>query len=349
MSESLHILVLSPTCDMTQPYVWHDSFMWAMSYMSVSHVTSHLWMRHATRMHEWVTPPFLCLFTRVTRLSPHDSQMRHATRMNGWVIHKWVTSPFLCSLTCTTWLSPMCDMTQSYVWHDSFICEPRHTWVSRHVTRMNETCHTYEWVSHLTLLVLIYTWDKTQTNVWHDSIICEPRHTWVCVTSRHTYAWDLPHVWMSEAPHPSCAHWRVRHHSALCVTSLSPMCDMTQPYVWHDSALCVTWLIRMWAMSYMGMSRHVSRMNESWMSHITKYVWMSHVTHMHASCRTYECGMLRTWMSHVTHMNESCHTYGNCTQKWVMPHIWMGVWVHACVCMCVCVCVCVYGCVCAHE
>jgi len=50
-------------------------------------------------------------------------------------------------------------------------------------------------------------------------------------------------------------------------------------------------------------------------------LWMSHVTHMNASCHTYECVMSHLWMSHtygcvmshismrhVTHMNQSCQT-----------------------------------------
>ena len=47
------------------------------------------------------------------------------------------------------------------------------------------------------------------------------------------------------------------------------------------------------------------------------HIWMSHVTHMSESCRTYEWVMSHIWMSHVTHMNESCHTY-----EWVMSHIY---------------------------
>jgi len=90
-------------------------------------------------------------------------------------------------------------------------------------------------------------------------------------------------------------------------------------------------------------------MNESchkWISHVThmnaschayegvihiyecflSHIRMSHVTHMNASCRTHEASCLTyEWgMSHVrirrcTYMNESCHTY-----EWVISHIWMG-------------------------
>jgi len=45
---------------------------------------------------------------------------------------------------CVTWLVHMCDMTRSYVWHDSIIC----------VTWLVHMCH------------------MTRSYVWHDSFIC---------------------------------------------------------------------------------------------------------------------------------------------------------------------------------
>ena len=41
-----------------------------------------------------------------------------------------------------------------------------------------------------------------------------------------------------------------------------------------------------------------------------------HVTHMNASCHTYECAMSYISMRHVTHMNASCHAC-----QCVMSHI----------------------------
>jgi len=57
------------------------------------------------------------------------------------------------------------------------------------------------------------------------------------------------------------------------------------------------------------------------------HIWMSHVTHMKASCHTDECVVSHPYMSHVIHiaeftpthlgrMNESCHTRDK--------HIWMS-------------------------
>jgi len=60
------------------------------------------------------------------------------------------------SFLCVTWLIPMCDMTHSYVWHDSLICV---SWL----INMWDMTHSYVW--H----------DSFATSyVWHDSFICVP-------------------------------------------------------------------------------------------------------------------------------------------------------------------------------
>jgi len=50
---------------------------------------------------------------------------------------------------------------------------------------------------------------------------------------------------------------------------------------------------------------------------VKSHIWMSHITHMNQSCRTYERIMYHTyesvmphiWRSHATHIHESRHTY----------------------------------------
>jgi len=73
---------------------------------------------------------------------------------------------------------------------------------------------------------------------------------------------------------------------------------------------------------------HKTVLTERVMSHI----WMSHVTHMNKSYRTYEWVMSHIQMSHVAHVNGSCHTY-QCvmsrtwmshTCEWVLSHVWMS-------------------------
>jgi len=72
-----------------------------------------------------------------------------------------------------------------------------------------------------------------------------------------------------------------------------------------------------WVMSHIWMS-HVTHMHESCHTYelVMSHIWMSHVTHMNESCHTYEWVKSNIWMSHVTHMNESCHTY-----EWVIPYM----------------------------
>ena len=109
----------------------------------------------------------------------------------------------------------MCDMTHSYVWHDSFVC----------VTWLIYTCgvtHSYVWHNSFTRVTwLIHVCNMTHSHVWHGSFICM---TWLI------HLCDMTHS-------------RVWHDSFTHVTWLIHMCDMTDSYVWHDSFILVTWLI----------------------------------------------------------------------------------------------------------
>jgi len=128
-----------------------------------------------------------------------------------WVLHMWdMKLPRIC-VTC---LAHMCDMTHSYVWHDSFICV---TW-------------------------LIHMCDMTHLYVWHDSLICVTWHVHVCDTT-HSYAWHASFIFVAWPIHIyDMIHSYVRRDSCMYVTWLIHTNDMTHPYTWHDSFKCVTWL-----------------------------------------------------------------------------------------------------------
>ena len=165
-----------------------------------------------------------------------------------------------------------------------------HVWMS-HVTRMNESCHTYEWVmshvwmSHVTHIQMSrrhkwVMWDMTHSYVWHDSFIwCQD----------DTNEWVIWHTWMCDF---SCT-W-MRH-----VTQINAFCAF-DIYEWVMS--------HMLAMSRM-LSSPVTRMNESYHmnARVMSHVWMRHVTYIHAA-----------------YTNESCHRY-----EWVITYEWVISRVHA--------------------
>ena len=75
-----------------------------------------------------------------------------------------------------------------------------HIWM-RHVTHMNESCHTYECVmSH------IYEWVMSHVRMSHVTRMNASCHTYEWVNrwvkeSCHTYEWVRPHLWISHVTH----------------------------------------------------------------------------------------------------------------------------------------------------
>jgi len=219
-----------------------------------------------------------------------------------------------------------------------------HIWM-RHVTRMRESRHTYEWVmSHIWM-----------SHVTHMNEVC------------HTYAWGMSYIWMGHVPLMNEA----------CHT-----CAWVMSYIWighvtHVNESCHTYEL---GMSHVCMS-HIKRMEESW--HMYKCVmsrigWLRlvgslksqvsfveyrlfygafwqkrpiilrsllivatpyecvaclnavmvlaennqatqiHQICMNEACHTYECVMSRILMSHVTYKNASCHIH-----EWVTSYLRM--------------------------
>jgi len=98
----------------------------------------------------------------------------------------------------------MCDMTHSYVWHESFM----------YVTRLIHMCamtHSYVWQDSF----ICVTW---LIHVWHDSFICV---TWLI----HTFVTWLIHM---------CDMTHVWHDSF--------MFDITYSYVLNHLFISMTWL-----------------------------------------------------------------------------------------------------------
>ena len=70
-----------------------------------------------------------------------------------------------------TWLIHICDMTHSYVWHDSFICVTWYVWHN----------------SFISVTWLIHMCDTTHSYVWHDSFTCAACLIQMCDMTHPTY------------------------------------------------------------------------------------------------------------------------------------------------------------------
>jgi len=147
----------------------------------------------------------------------------------------------------------LCDMTHSYMWHDSFM---------RNMTPSHVT-----WLIHVWYDSYRY---RTAGPLWHDSCICV---TWLLYSSIRnmtpSHVTWLIHVWhdsfrcrtASSLWHDSCIcvtwllHAFIRNMTPSCVTWLIHMWHYSFRYrtagsLWHDSFIYVSWIIHMWYDSF---------------------------------------------------------------------------------------------------
>jgi len=157
-------------CDMLMSHVAHidescRTYRWVMSHMLMSHVA---------RIHEscHIFASEICAANSVDR---------------------WIDTT---SFTCVYWHMHVCDVTRSSVWH----------WVmSRvrmsHVTRMDESCQSYNWVitsicmSHVTHTnepCHKYEYGRSHIGMSHGTYMHE---------SRHSYEWIMSDIWMRHVTH----------------------------------------------------------------------------------------------------------------------------------------------------
>jgi len=179
-------------------YFTHDIWM--------SHIwgISHVWMSYVKDPRtEWMASIIVCEELIILRMS-HIWDMSFV-----WMSHVKDLRTDLRLAQWFTWLIHLCDMS--------------------HVNAcMNESCHTYEWVTghiwtiyrFVPLRLQLQLCDVTTSYVWRGSFVCV---TWLI------HMCDMAHLY-------------VRHDSFICVTWLIRMCDMTHSYV-HSYASYVTWLI----------------------------------------------------------------------------------------------------------
>ena len=155
-----------------------------------------------------------------------------------------------------------------------------------HVTNMNESCSTYEWVMRSSLM-----WQIAMRCVAGLVGMSHVRHM---NESCHTYEWVMFYIWIMR----SSLMWQIAMH---CRTSCNASC---QTYEWVMSRI---WIV----VSNIWMS-HVIHMNESWnwvscdkLEYVAELVGSSHVTQWSEPRHTSEWVMSQIGMSHVKHMNAS--------------------------------------------
>ena len=131
-----------------------------------------------------------------------------------------------------------------------------------HVTRINKSCHTYEWV-------MPFEWMRHVTNkmsFWSPMDLIE---------SCHTYEWDTSRIWMSHVTYK----WVVSHIQMSHVTHMDESCHT---YEWDTSHIWMSHVTYKWVVSHIRMS-HVTNINKSWP--MSEWV-MSFI--INESCHTYE-------------------------------------------------------------
>jgi len=136
--------------------LWHiQIYMWLV-FDSVTHhhlcmthlCMTHLYMTHLYMTHWYMTHWYMTHLYMTHWYVWHDSVTHLGCVTESCHTYQWVMSRTFSKIRPLQGSAiDMCDMTHSYVWHDSFTCV---TWLIH--MRMNESCHTYEWVmSHIWL------------------------------------------------------------------------------------------------------------------------------------------------------------------------------------------------------
>jgi len=165
-----------------------------------------------------------------------------------------------------------------------------HIWMS-HVTHMNESCHTYEWVATLLSLdsgcfFTFFFWAVSRSSTLTMQVNGTCR----------TYEWVMSHIWMSHVTHmnESC------HTHEWVATPLALHREGVFSFFWAVSQSSIL------SLQVNGTCRTCNKSchTDEW---VMSHRWMSHVTQMNESCHICEGVMSYLWMSHFTHMNEAYH------------------------------------------
>ena len=144
---------------------------------------------------------------------------------------------------CVSWLMHLCDMTHSYVSHDSF-AEYRFFYSALLQKKP---------INLRSLLIIATQYHSKQT------------HSCVC------HGWFINVTWLIWLMHIcDMTHSYVSHNTFRCVPLPCHECDRTTSYVWHDSFVRGIWRIEMCDMTHSNVC-HDSFVRVTWLIHITHH------------------------------------------------------------------------------
>jgi len=128
-----------------------------------------------------------------------------------WTIQVWHDA-YVCAMPnyVVTWLMHARDMTHSYVWHDSFLCD---TWII-HKCDMTHTRLCYDFVRRDSFLC-----DMTTSYIWHDLFVCVTRLI-MC---------DMTH---SHVCHDSFMYTHILHQIFFFFPGSRPCITTGYPFMW---------------------------------------------------------------------------------------------------------------------
>jgi len=214
------------------------------------------------------------------------------------------------SFLCLTWLIHVCDMTHSYVWHDSFC-----------VWHDSLICLT--WLIHVCDMTHSYVW--THSCVWHDSFICVTWLIHLCDIT-HPFVWHDSLTRVTDSficdmtPSTSTLMW---HDTFTSMTWLLKMYDMTPSHVQHCSFVCRNWesagtgICRNWELAETGNLQKLGicrnwesdPVSESSLSLTADWIFCIHYMTHH--CVRHDLWICETWLMHVWH-DSFCNAATRC-------------------------------------
>ena len=241
-------------------------------------------------VHVW-----MCACVDVRRTCTQSSTFASASIVMTSLWHVANTTP------CVTWLIHICDMTHSYMWHDSFLglTLPWH---------VADTTPGVPWLIHICDMTYM-TWPPCVTSHRGFIHICDI-HSYVCHASGMCACMYV------------LSHIRMKHVTQRCHV----IYDMTPLYPVANATPRVPWLIHICDMSHSHDWRCCSTLPTSTHSCETRAIhicdmtwWIVLIPRLNvavARCRHFLWDARHSYMSHICHIYVTYVTY--------MSHIWMG-------------------------